>query len=181
MTETTADRSYYHFRPDWRAEIPFGLLALKIVALVGLPVWLSVMYWPTVGGWLVPLFVWFIVGIQSAGATVKHTVAYRRKIRDGRIILDDDAARLPLSGAGWTRAPWEDVEAVRIVRAGGLLGDGLLRVRTRLHRVTIPGYVLERGAFVEELIRRAQLDDRHSNWWVTTWRRAQPEGDAQGP
>lgn len=181
MSESDANRSYYHLRPDWRAEIPFGLLALKVVALVGIPVWLSVMYWPTVGGWLVPLFVWFIVGIQSAGATVKHTVAYRRKIRDGRIILDDDAARLPLPGPGWTRAPWEDVQAVRVIRAGGLFGDGLIRVKTRLHNVAIPGYVLERHGFVEELIERAQLDDRRSNWWATTWRRTGPTGKAQKP
>lgn len=176
-----SDREYFYFRPDWRAEIPFGLLALKVAALLGLPIWLGVLYWRSLGNWLTALFIWALLGAGAAEQAIRQAVEYRRKIREGRIILDEKTARLPLPGKGWRHAEWEDVAAVRLIRAGGLLGEGILRVHTRGHRITIPGYVVERERLIEELLRRAGFDSVQKTWWATTWRRRKPRREAQTP
>ncbi len=166
------DRSYFGFRPDWRAEVQIALLTLKVCALVGLPVWIGIIAWRWIGSWVTVLFIWALLSAAIAEEMIRRTFAYRRKVREGRIILDDEAARLPLPGKGWTRAPWEDVQALTVIRAGGLFGAGLIRVRTRLHRVAVPSYVRDPEVLIEEIVRRAGLDEAHRSWWATTWRRS---------
>jgi len=64
------------------------------------------------------------------------------------------------------------VQELRVIRARGLFGAGLIRVRTRLHRVVAPSYVRDPEALIEEIVRRAGLDEAHRSWWATTWRRS---------
>ena len=166
------DRIYFDFRPDWRAEAQIALLTLKVAAMVGLPVWIIVLDWSRIGGWGMVFFIWALLGAGAARKLIRRTFVYRRKVRDGRIILDDEDIRLPLPGPGWTRAPWKDVRELKVIRAGGLFGAGVLRVKTRLHSVTVPSYVQEPEELIEEIVRRAELDEARRSWWATTWRRS---------
>lgn len=75
------------------------------------------------GGWL-----HWLVTVALGAIAVVHAAGWW-DTRAPRLVADDQGVRLR-RGRHWTGTTWDEVETVEVGRAGGLLRDGQLRIRT---------------------------------------------------
>jgi len=177
MPEPGSDtRREFGFTPDWRAQIPFLLMPLRVCLLVGLPLWLAWLVWQEMG--LDGLRgIMFLGALALAGAghvaqSGNRLVRYRARLREGEIEVDAGGIRLLPPFGKWRTFPWSEVTELRVVTAGGLLGDGLIGVDAGGVPMSIPPYVDDREELLALIRERAGLTDVRRGWWATTWRRA---------
>lgn len=170
--EHPAEQRFY-FRPDWRAQIPFLLMPVRVGALVVLPLWLALQAWR----WSGDLDIVILLGLLAfSGATYtahvgERAVRYLRRL-DGECIelTNQDIRLLPPYGK-WRIFPWAEVTELSVVTAGGLLGEGFLRIEAGRVPMSIPPYVEERDELLRLIQLRAGLSEGRRTWWATTWRR----------
>jgi len=173
MTEEHPAQQRFEFRPDWRAQMPFLLMPVRVGVLVALPLWLGWQAWLMIGD----LDVSIILGLLAfAGAS--HTarvgagaVAYLRRLEgEGIEVSSQDIRLLPPYGK-WRTFPWTEVTELTVRTAGGLLGEGLISIEAGRVPIAIPPYVENRAELLRLIQVRAGLTERSQSWWATTWRR----------
>ncbi len=93
--------------------------------------------------------------------TWKFLDAVRRGIR-----TDAKGLRIPdWDGSGSDRYAWEDVEALAIIRCGGLIRPPIVLLYVDGSRTQIPAWLEGRYELVQMIIERAGLTEAHSTWW----------------
>lgn len=175
MAERHPTEQRFYFRPDWRAELPFALMPFRVARYIGVQAAIMWLLWHWAGFqsliFQIFLLLWAAQASRGLAAAVARDVEYRRKIRGGAIRANAEGIRLPLAGSAWKEVTWAEVTSLREIRAGGLLGDGLIRVNLDSRRLVVPGYVEDRDRLLRLIRRRAGLTEEHRTWWATTWRR----------
>jgi len=178
MASDEPERQSFRFRPDWRAQVPFALLPLKVALGLGVPAVFGWLFWTHQGPFM-GIVVWVLTGLGGArnlAWSLHADFKYRRKLLDGAIELDAEGIRLPLPGDEWVTVRWDEVHELRVIHGGGLLGEGLIRVLTLGPQVAIPGYVNHRAELLLEIRKRARLIDARHGWWATVWRKRADRG-----
>lgn len=170
--EHPAEQRFY-FRPDWRAQIPFLLMPVRVGALVVLPLWLGWQAWR----WSGDLDIVILFGLLAfSGATYtahvgEKAVRYLRRLGGECIEVSTSGIRLLPPLGKWRTFPWPEVTELTVVTAGGLLGEGLISVEAGGVPIAIPPYVEGRAELLRLIQIRASLTERAQSWWSTTWRR----------
>ncbi len=173
MAEARDDRQEFGFTPDWRAQIPFALMPFVLALAVGLPAYVA----RRMMAYVDPVSLVILGGLVMFAGVHKFLIfaraqgQYRRKVQTGAIEVDGAGIRLPLPADRWVRVHWDEVRELRVIRAGGLLGEGLIRVLIVGPPVTIPGYVNDREELLLQIRKRARLTEARRGWWATVWRR----------
>ena len=178
MTEGEPERQTFRFTPDWRAQLPVALMPLKVALGLGVPAVFGWLFW-THQGLFMGIVVWVLAGLAGArnlAWSLDADFKYRRKILHGAIELDAEGIRLPLPGDEWADVPWDEVRELHVIRASGLLGEGLIRVLAPGRQVAIPGYVDDRAELLLEIRKRARLIDARHGWWATVWGKGEDRG-----
>jgi len=178
MATGEPERQTFRFTPDWRAQAPFALMPLKIALGLGVPAVAGWLFWTHQGPFM-GIVVWVLTGLAGARKlawSLDADFKCRRKLLQGAIELDADGIRLPLRGDEWVRVSWDEVRELHVIRAWGLLGEGLIRVLTLGPQVAIPGYVDDRAELLLEIRKRARLIDARHGCWATVWRKGADRG-----
>ncbi len=170
----SAEREEFGFTPDWRERIPFWLILPKTLLLVGVPVWVLVV---AIAHGIYELDIAFVLGVVAlAGGRhivigADRAVKYRRRLEGERIVADTVGLRVLPPYGDWRSFPWGEVRELRVTTAGGLFGDGFIKVEAGGVPCSIPPYVNNRNELLRLIRFRANLTREDNGWWATTWRR----------
>lgn len=166
MDEEHPAEQRFYFRPDWRAQIPFLLMPVRVGALVVLPLWLGWQAWLTIGD-LDIVIILGALAVAGAGHTARvgeRAVRYPRRLDGERIEVSTAGLRLLPPLGKWRTFPWPEVTELTVVTAGGLLGEGFISVEAGGVPIAIPPYVEGRAELLRLIQIRAGLTERVRSW-----------------
>lgn len=173
MEENAPEQRRFCISLDWRAEIPFALMPVKVALLVGAPLWAA--WWMAMNiGIHSGLFVLAAIAFMGARHVMisgERIGQYLRRLRGGAIVVSGEGLRVLPAQGEWRTFPWREIVELRVVTLGGLLSETPASVDANGLTISIPVYVDDREELLRLIRERGRLMRVREGWWSTVYRR----------